>query len=93
MRNAESPEPRPPRPAGMKARLTRLLARTVAHAETVYRASTPRYANEMDLLTGERSRRNGGRCNPIGIAAIAAHEHDRMGTRDNRARTHLANVL
>ncbi|HVC94821.1 MAG TPA: RES family NAD+ phosphorylase [Pirellulales bacterium] len=56
----------------LNARLTRLLPSTAAFAETVYRSSTPKYANENDLLTGEGSRRNGGRWNPIGIAAVYA---------------------
>lgn len=56
----------------LKSRLTRLLPSSVPFADTVYRSSTPKYANETDLLTGEGSRRNGGRWNPIGIAAIYA---------------------
>jgi RES domain-containing protein len=39
---------------------------------TVYRSTTPKFASESDLLTGEGSRRNGGRWNPIGIAVVYA---------------------
>lgn len=56
----------------LKSRLTRLLPFATHFAETVYRSSTPRYANEADLLTGEGSKRNGGRWNPIGIAVVYA---------------------
>ncbi len=38
----------------------------------VYRSATPRYARENDLLTGEGSRKKGGRWNPKGIAAVYA---------------------
>jgi len=38
----------------------------------VYRSSSPKYATESDLLTGEGSRRMGGRWNPIGIAVVYA---------------------
>jgi RES domain-containing protein len=37
-----------------------------------YRSSTPKYATEQDLLTGEGSRRFGGRWNPVGIAMVYA---------------------
>lgn len=39
---------------------------------TVYRSATPAYANESDILTGEGSRRTGGRWNPVGIAVVYA---------------------
>jgi RES domain-containing protein len=55
-----------------RTRLTRLLPLAAAFAETVYRSSTPQYVNESDLLTGEGSRRNGGRWNPVGVAAVYA---------------------
>ena len=55
-----------------KSRLTRLLLIASAFAETVYRSSTPKYANEGDLLSGEGSSKNGGRWNPVGIAAVYA---------------------
>lgn len=54
----------------LKDRLTRLVPLAAAFAETVYRSSTPKYANEADLLTGEGSSRNGGRWNPVGIAVV-----------------------
>jgi RES domain-containing protein len=56
----------------LKTRLTRLLPSATAFAATVYRSSTPKYANESDLLTGEGSGRNGGRWNPLGIAVVYA---------------------
>lgn len=56
----------------LKTRLTRLLPAAGAFAETVYRSSTPRYANESDLLTGEGSKRHGGRWNPMGITVVYA---------------------
>lgn len=56
----------------LKSRLTRLLPSAVPFADTVYRSSTPRYANETDLITGEGSKRNGGRWNPPGIAVVYA---------------------
>jgi RES domain-containing protein len=52
------------------SRLGRLSA--VAFSGLVYRSSTPMYATESDLLTGEGSRRFGGRWNPIGIAVVYA---------------------
>jgi len=56
----------------LKNRMTRLLPLAAAFAETVYRSSTPKYANDADLLTGEGSKRIGGRWNPIGVAAVYA---------------------
>ncbi|MBX3397698.1 MAG: RES family NAD+ phosphorylase [Gemmataceae bacterium] len=50
------------------ARLERLLP--VGFGSVTYRSSTPKYATEADLLTGEGSRRTGGRWNPKGIAAV-----------------------
>lgn len=54
----------------LMARLARLP--TAAFDGVVYRSSTPRYATEADILTGEGSRRVGGRWNPTGIAAVYA---------------------
>jgi RES domain-containing protein len=56
----------------LKARLMRLLPLAITFAGSAYRSSTPKYANELDLLTGEGSKRNGGRWNPVGIAAVYA---------------------
>lgn len=56
----------------LETRFKRLLPSATAFATTVYRSSTPKYAKESDLLTGEGSRRNGGRWNPIGIAVVYA---------------------
>lgn len=62
----------PPTLEQLKTRLNRLLPSAAAFAETVYRSSTPKYARESDLLTGEGSSRNGGRWNPIGLAVVYA---------------------
>lgn len=56
----------------LKTRLKRLLPTTEEYARRVYRSSTPRYANESDLLNGAGSRRTGGRWNPVGIAVVYA---------------------
>ena len=40
--------------------------------QLVYRSSTPKYATETDLITGEGSKRQGGRWNPLGIAVVYA---------------------
>ena len=56
----------------LKARFRQLRSAAVAFAGPVYRSSTPRYATETDLLTGEGSKRQGGRWNPIGIAVVYA---------------------
>lgn len=52
--------------------MLRLRDEATAIDATVYRSSTPRYANEDDLLTGEGSRREGGRWDPKGIAVVYA---------------------
>src|ERR1700675_2190231 len=64
----------PPSPtlAQLKSRLSQLLSTATPLAGSVYRSTTPEYAKETDLLTGEGSRRFGGRWNPIGIAVIYA---------------------
>lgn len=51
-------------------RLNRLAARAIRLSGILYRSSAPQYANSSDLLTGEGSRRFGGRWNPIGVAAV-----------------------
>jgi RES domain-containing protein len=56
----------------LKSRLKRLVPLATAFAGTAYRSSTPPYAIEDDLLTGEGSKRNGGRWNPPGIAVVYA---------------------
>lgn len=56
----------------LKKRLARLRSSAANYTEAVFRSSTPNYANEADLLTGEGSRRNGGRWNPMGIAVVYA---------------------
>jgi len=56
----------------LKSRLTRLASMATAFAGTAYRSSTPLYATEEDLVTGEGSKQNGGRWNPPGIAVVYA---------------------
>jgi RES domain-containing protein len=56
----------------IKRVLTRSIPSATVFAETVYRSSTPQYAKESDLLSGEGSKRNGGRWNPIGVAVVYA---------------------
>ncbi len=53
-------------------RFRRLMPQAVAFTDTVFRSCTPRYANETDILTGEGSKRHGGRWNPAGIAMVYA---------------------
>jgi RES domain-containing protein len=55
-----------------KGRFTRLVSLATAFASTAYRSSTPLYATEDDLLTGEGSKQYGGRWNPSGIAVVYA---------------------
>jgi RES domain-containing protein len=56
----------------LKARMTRLFSNSSAFSATVYRSCTPKYANVSDLVTGEGSRRHGGRWNPVGMAVVYA---------------------
>lgn len=56
----------------LKTRLGRLLPSATSCVLTTYRSSSPAYATEMDLITGEGSKRYGGRWNSIGIAAVYA---------------------
>lgn len=58
--------------AQLQARLAQLVALAASFEGVVYRSSTPQYATETDLLTGEGSRRNGGRWNPVVIALVYA---------------------
>jgi RES domain-containing protein len=55
-----------------KTRLTKLSTESKPFDSVVYRSSTPQYATETDLLTGEGSCKNGGRWNPKGTAAVYA---------------------
>ncbi len=55
-----------------KTRLARLTAVSKPFDSVVYRSSTPQYATETDLLTGEGSRKHGGRWNPVGTAVVYA---------------------
>jgi RES domain-containing protein len=54
----------------LETRFANLLDRAAALAGTIYRSAAPKYANSTDLLSGEGSRRNGARWNPVGVAAI-----------------------
>jgi RES domain-containing protein len=56
----------------LKDRLERLLPSATRFSGVAYRSSTPEYATEDDLLTGEGSKLHGGRWNPIGIAVVYA---------------------
>ena len=56
----------------VRERLKRLVPLAKSLSATVYRSSTPKYANEPEVLTGEGSSRHGGRWNPIGIPAVYA---------------------
>lgn len=56
----------------LKICLAKLLPSATEFADTVYRSSTPKYATEDDLLTGEGSEREGGRWNPPGLAVVYA---------------------
>jgi len=56
----------------LKKRLQQVRQSAIGFLSTVYRSSTPKYANQSDLLTGEGSRRFGGRWNPVGISAVYA---------------------
>lgn len=56
----------------LQIRMARLAASAVSFEGVVYRSGTPKYATETDLLTGEGSRRHGGRWNPVGIAMVYA---------------------
>ena len=58
--------------APLARRLRRLAPQASAFKSTAFRSATPLYAREADLLTGEGSRRFGGRWNPRGLAAIYA---------------------
>jgi RES domain-containing protein len=53
-----------------KIRLTKLLPLATSFTAVGYRSSTPKYANETDLVTGEGSKLHGGRWNPIGISMV-----------------------
>ena len=56
----------------IKTRMARLLPLGGKFSGVMYRASTPKYAKEADLLSGEGSRRHGGRWNPVGVKVIYA---------------------
>lgn len=51
-------------------RLGVLRSEAVPFTGIIFRSTTPKYATEDDLVTGEGSRRLGGRWNPIGLAAV-----------------------
>ena len=60
----------PPRLDQLVARLKAITASRIT--VTAYRSTTPEYAKEADLITGEGSRLHGSRWNPPGIAAVYA---------------------
>ena len=51
---------------------TKLVVDARAFSGTTYRSSTPKYATEVDLFTGEGSKLHGARWNPKGIAVVYA---------------------
>jgi RES domain-containing protein len=53
-------------------RLQRLASLASVFKSKAFRSATPRYAKATDLLTGDGSRKFGGRWNPRGLAAIYA---------------------
>lgn len=56
--------------AHLQARLSNLLPRATKIAHIGYRACTPKYSTDRDLLTGEGSKLYGGRWNPPGIPVV-----------------------
>jgi RES domain-containing protein len=70
--------------------LLRRIAALVAHAgslrEVVFRCSEPTYATKDDLLTGEGSRKHGGRWNPpSSFATVYAAFSDAMALAESKA--------
>lgn len=51
-------------------RIDRLKDRAGEFSGMLFRSTVPKYANTLDLLTGEGSRCAGGRWNPVGIATL-----------------------
>ncbi len=56
----------------LETRFDKLRSSAIAFEDKVYRSSSPKYATETDLITGEGSRLFGGRWNPKGIAVVYA---------------------
>jgi len=56
----------------IKTRMIRISSLAGEFSRVMYRASTPKYSNEADLLSGEGSRRHSGRWNPVGVGVIYA---------------------
>lgn len=56
--------------ASLQNRVKHLVTRTIPLSGEIYRSTSPRYANSIDLLTGDGSRRFGGRWNPPGVRAV-----------------------
>jgi RES domain-containing protein len=54
----------------LATRLVNLVHRARDLRGSVYRSAAPKYANSTDLLSGEGSRKVGGRWNPVGVAAV-----------------------
>jgi RES domain-containing protein len=54
----------------LDARFAKLAARATARKGIICRSTTPAYASTSDLLSGEGSRLNGARWNPVGVAAV-----------------------
>jgi RES domain-containing protein len=54
----------------LDARLAKLVRRAKSLQGTIYRSAVPKYATSSDLLSGEGSRNNGARWNPVGMAVV-----------------------
>lgn len=53
-----------------KERVIQLTDRASRLSGIIYRSAAPKYANSKDLLTGDGSRKFGGRWNPPGLTAV-----------------------
>ena len=54
----------------LEGRVRKVFDQAVSLEGRIYRSATPKYANSSDLLTGEGSKKFGGRWNPVGLAAV-----------------------
>ena len=56
--------------AQIQQRLSKSITLSTEFSGIGYRSSSPNYSNENDLLTGEGSKRHGGRWNPVGLSVV-----------------------
>jgi len=54
----------------LKERIEKLTGKATPLSGEMYRSAAPKYATTADLVTGEGSRRFGGRWNPPGVSAV-----------------------